>query len=61
MPLNKRWVLTNINQHDIGIEASVSYILRSEDSGYFVAVLANEEEFPSGALAFNIMSLVDKD
>ncbi|MEC8325057.1 MAG: hypothetical protein VX100_02925 [Pseudomonadota bacterium] len=35
--------------------------MRSEDSGYFVAVLADEEEFPSGAFAFNIMILVDKD
>ncbi|MCF6459409.1 serine hydrolase domain-containing protein [Pseudoalteromonas sp. MMG024] len=48
-------------QHGGGIDGFVSYILRSEDSGYFVAVLANEEEFPSGNLAFNIMSLVDAD
>ncbi len=48
-------------QHGGGIDGFVSYILRSEQSGYFVAVLANEEEFPSSALAFNIMSLVDKD
>jgi CubicO group peptidase (beta-lactamase class C family) len=48
-------------QHGGGIDGFVSYILRSEDNGYFVAVLANEEEFPSGNLAFNIMSLVDVD
>lgn len=48
-------------QHGGGIDGFVSYILRSEDNGYFVAVLAKEEQFPSGNLAFNIMSLVDVD
>lgn len=48
-------------QHGGGIDGFISYILRSEESGYLVAVLANEEEFPSGQLAYHIMSLMSKD
>lgn len=48
-------------QHGGGIDGFISYILRSEDNGYFVAVLANEEEFPSDRLASNIMGLIDID
>ncbi|MFC3120673.1 serine hydrolase domain-containing protein [Agaribacter flavus] len=45
-------------QHGGGIDGFSSHILRSEQSGYFIAVLSNDQAFPTGQLAQNIMQII---